>query len=115
MDHFSREFTRRRFLAGLGTVAASMLVVPAFAEERLRWIESGDFADDLARTPAQTEGPFYPDHLPLDKDNDLIIVGKGTTPAAGEVTHLTGRIVDVHGQPIKDATIEIWQADNHGV
>ena len=22
-------------------------------------------------TPAQTEGPFYPDHLPLDTDNDL--------------------------------------------
>ena len=31
-------------------------------------------AEELVRTPQQTEGPFYPDHLPLDTDNDLLIV-----------------------------------------
>ena len=41
------------------------------------------FAADLLRTPPMTEGPFYPDKMPLDTDNDLIIVGKNTTPAAG--------------------------------
>jgi protocatechuate 3,4-dioxygenase beta subunit len=75
----------------------------------------GLFAEDLLRTPEQTEGPFYPDHLPLDTDNDLIIVNDGLTPAVGEITHLTGRILGPSGQPIRNALVEIWQADNSGV
>ncbi len=46
-----------------------------------------------------TEGPFYPDKLPLDTDNDLIIVNDGITPAVGEITHLTGRVLDPTRQP----------------
>lgn len=72
------------------------------------------FADELVRTPSQTEGPFYPDILPLDRDNDLIIVSNGITPAVGEVTHLTGRVLDLKGNPIKGARVEIWQVDSHG-
>src|SRR5205823_13475852 len=75
----------------------------------------GAFAEELARTPRQTEGPFYPDHLPLDTDNDLIIVNDGITPAVGEITHLSGRILDAKGEPIRNALVEIWQVDNHGV
>lgn len=71
----------------------------------------GLFADELMRTPAMTEGPFYPDRLPLDQDNDLFIVGNSTTPAVGEITHLTGRIMSASGEPIRNATIEIWQCD----
>jgi protocatechuate 3,4-dioxygenase, beta subunit len=73
------------------------------------------FAAELMKTPRLTEGPFYPDKLPLDTDNDLIIIGKSTTPAIGEVTHLTGRILDTSGSPTKDATIEIWQCDANAV
>ena len=40
-----------------------------------------------------TEGPYYPDKLPLDTDNDLIIIKDSTTPAVGEITHLTGRVL----------------------
>jgi len=29
----------------------------------------GLFAEELFRTPRQTEGPFYPNQLPLDTDN----------------------------------------------
>ena len=58
-----------------------------------------------------TEGPFYPDKLPLDTDNDLIIVNDTITPAVGEITHLTGRVLDPTGSPIKDAMVEIWQCD----
>jgi len=70
--------------------------------------------EELLRTPAQTEGPFYPDHLPLDTDNDLIIVNDKLTPAVGEITHLSGRILDAKGSPLRDAVIEIWQVDNNG-
>jgi protocatechuate 3,4-dioxygenase beta subunit len=77
----------------------------------------GLFADELARvlTPRQTEGPFYPDKLPLDTDNDLLIVNDAITPAVGEVTHLSGRILDDKGEPVRNALVEIWQCDNKGV
>ncbi len=75
----------------------------------------GLFAEELALTPSRTEGPFYPDKLPLDTDNDLIIINDGITPAVGEITHLSGRILDAKGSPIRDATIEIWQCDANQV
>lgn len=74
----------------------------------------GLFAEELVRTPKQTEGPFYPDKLPLDTDNDLLILNDSITPAVGEVTYLTGRILDANGDPIKNALVEIWQVDNGG-
>src|SRR6266581_901180 len=102
MNLIHPDLTRRRFLRNL-TVGAAFFAVP------------GAFAEELLHTPAQTEGPFYPDHLPLDTDNDLIIVNDGLTPAVGEITHLSGRILDAQGQPIRNALVEIWQVDNNGV
>lgn len=75
----------------------------------------GAFAEELARTPKQTEGPFYPDHLPLDTDNDLLVINDGITPAVGEVTYLSGRILGPDGAPIRGALVEIWQCDASGV
>jgi protocatechuate 3,4-dioxygenase, beta subunit len=96
-----RPFSRRGFLstAAFGVVALSA---------------PGAFADELTRTPKQTEGPFYPDKLPLDTDNDLLVINDGITPAVGEVTYLSGRILDAKGNPVRNAVVEIWQADNHG-
>ena len=71
--------------------------------------------DDLTKTPAQTEGPFYPNKLPLDTDNDLLVINDGITPAVGEITHLTGKILDAKGNPLKHAVVEIWQCDANGV
>ena len=93
---------RRHFLRGLG-LSTALLAVP------------GAFAEELIRTPAQTEGPFYPDHLPLDTDNDLLIVNDSLSAAIGEITHLSGRILDSRGQAIRNALVEIWQVDNNGV
>jgi protocatechuate 3,4-dioxygenase beta subunit len=73
----------------------------------------GLFAD-LLQTPKQTEGPFYPDHLPLDTDNDLLAINENLTPAVGEVTYVSGRILDAKGQPLRNAVVEIWQCDNNG-
>ena len=97
--------SRRRFLNHLAVSAAALAALHApFA-----------FAEELLRTPPQTEGPFYPDKLPLDTDNDLIIVNDAITPAVGEVTHLTGKILDARGEPMRNALVEIWQCDNLGV
>ena len=65
-------------------------------------------------TPAQTEGPFYPDKLPLDTDNDLIVLNDSLTSAVGEVTYLSGRVLDARGEPVRGALVEIWQCDNAG-
>jgi protocatechuate 3,4-dioxygenase, beta subunit len=92
---------RRFFLSSL-TVGAAALLVP------------GVFAEELVRTPSQTEGPFYPTKLPLDTDNDLIIVNSALTSAVGEITHLTGRVLDMKGTPVRNATVEIWQVDHKG-
>jgi protocatechuate 3,4-dioxygenase beta subunit len=69
----------------------------------------------VAGTPALTEGPFYPDKLPLDQDNDLIIIGDSTTPSVGEISHLSGRILSPSGEPLTNADIEIWQCDANQV
>jgi protocatechuate 3,4-dioxygenase, beta subunit len=72
------------------------------------------WAQSLSATPAQTAGPFYPDRLPLDQDNDLVTVGGRKTPAAGEITDLSGRILDAQGNPLRGVVIEIWQVDHNG-
>ncbi len=74
----------------------------------------GAFADLLSRTPTTNEGPFYPTKLPLDTDNDLLIINDAITPAVGEVTHLGGRLLDSRGNPLRNAMIEIWQCDKDG-
>ncbi len=74
----------------------------------------GAFADELDRTPRIQEGPFYPTKLPLDTDNDLLVINDGITPAVGDVTHLSGRILDLKGDPIRNAVVEIWQSDRDG-
>jgi protocatechuate 3,4-dioxygenase beta subunit len=74
----------------------------------------GLFAEELVKTPAQTEGPFYPDKLPLDTDNDLLILNDSINPGVGEVTYLSGKILGMNGLPIRNAVVEIWQADNNG-
>ena len=62
----------------------------------------------------QTEGPFYPDKLPLDTDNDLLIINDSITPGVGQITHLNGKILSPLGSPIRNAFVEIWQCDNNG-
>ncbi len=74
----------------------------------------GAFAEELTRTPTTNEGPFYPRKLPLDTDNDLLIINDAITPAVGEITHLSGRLLDSKGDPIRNAVIEIWQCDRDG-
>jgi protocatechuate 3,4-dioxygenase, beta subunit len=104
MSPFFLPSSRRAFLSTLTLGAAAFTTRGLFAEELER-----------VRTPPQTEGPFYPDKLPLDTDNDLLVINDAITPAVGEITHLTGRIFDARGNPVRNALVEIWQCDNKGV
>ena len=98
--------TRRQVLSRFSTLAAGAAALS---------YTPGLFAEELTRTPRQTEGPFYPDKLPLDTDNDLLVINENITPGVGEITHLTGKILDASGNPLRNAVVEIWQCDGTGV
>ncbi len=98
---FHIPYSRRRLLQSLALASMGF------------WAR-GAFAEALALTPRQTAGPFFPDKLPLDKDNDLIRVTDHLTPAVGAITNIAGRVLDSSGKPIKGALVELWQADDHG-
>lgn len=100
---FDSPFTpRRSFLRRSAFGAAALLTTP------------GLFAEQLMRTAALMEGPFYPDRMPLDTDNDLLVINDSLTPAVGEVTYLSGRVLRESGSPLRNALVEIWQTDNSG-
>ena len=79
--------SRRRFVQQMAFASATLATPGLLAEE-------------LIKTPPLTEGPFYPDRMPLDTDNDLLVISDKTDLAIGTVTHLTGRILSSSGEPI---------------
>jgi len=89
----------RRTLLGTSAAAFAAAASPAFA---------------ATPTPRQSLGPFYPDRLPLDTDNDLILVRGHAAVALGQVCHVAGRVSLIDGTPAAGATVEIWQCDGNG-
>jgi protocatechuate 3,4-dioxygenase beta subunit len=108
MPNLDSLLTRRALLGGGVALGAAAFFPSGNA--------SGLFAEQLemARTPALTEGPFYPRRLPLDTDNDLLVINKSVTKAVGTITHLSGRVLSLAGEPINNAVVEIWQCDAKG-
>ena len=100
----TRKQTRRRFVIE-SAAAASAALVTQFAPSA---------AHAATPTPRQTKGPFYPKILPLDSDNDLTRVEGRSDRAKGEVTDVSGRVLDERGRPIRKARVEIWQCDANG-
>src|SRR5215467_13495125 len=88
--------TRRQFFSRLSAaaVAATFFEIP------------GAFAQALTTTPEQTEGPYYPPTLPLDTDNDLLVINSSITPAVGTILYLSGTVFDASGSPVRDAHLE---------
>lgn len=69
--------------------------------------------EELATTPAQTEGPFYPEtniEKQLYNDTDLIQKIPDHEFAKGQPTRVAGVVKNRHGKPQSGAVIEIWQA-----
>lgn len=97
---------RRMIQAGLAGGAAALLGAalgrPVAAGSR------------LAPTPTQSLGPFYPDSLPIEYDNDLVRVAGGGD-AAGRIVHLLGTVRRTDGAAVAGARVEIWQCDAEGV
>lgn len=62
----------------------------------------------LQPTPGQTVGPFFGYALPFDGGADLV---PRSHPRA---VRLHGTVYDGAGEPVPDALVEVWQADEAG-
>jgi protocatechuate 3,4-dioxygenase beta subunit len=73
------------------------------------------FAEDqLIKTPADYEGPFYPVTQQQDIDNDLTKIKGQTGVAAGDILNLSGIVLNTRSEPRAGVIIEIWQTDPQG-
>jgi protocatechuate 3,4-dioxygenase, alpha subunit len=57
-------------------------------------------------TPSQTVGPYFSIGLAREPANELV-------PEADAI-RITGRVLDGAGEPVPDAVVELWQADEDG-
>jgi protocatechuate 3,4-dioxygenase beta subunit len=99
---------RRGTLGTLGTLAALCL-----GGQTLLWLPgAAAIAAELAATPAQPRGPFYPNTLPAESDPDLALYAGAS--AQGEPLVVSGRVLGRDGRPIANARVEIWQTNARG-
>jgi protocatechuate 3,4-dioxygenase beta subunit len=61
----------------------------------------------------QILGPFYP-LKPLPATSDLTRVPRRSGRAEGQILYVMGRVLSIAGDPVHDATVEVWQANAHG-
>lgn len=90
--------TRRHFAVGAAAVASV----------------SAAKAQNLVATSAQELGPFYPILRPSDHDADLTRVKGRNGTALGQPINVLGKVVDLHGNPIVGAQLDIWQCNAAG-
>ena len=65
------------------------------------------------RTPEQILGPFYPLRS-LGQNADLTRIAGRPGRAEGLVLNVMGRVLNLKNEPVRNATVEIWQANTHG-
>jgi protocatechuate 3,4-dioxygenase, beta subunit len=68
----------------------------------------------LRRTPDQILGPFYPVRRIPDAGADLTRLPGRDGRAAGQVLHVVGRVLNIKGEPVRGAKLEVWQANANG-
>lgn len=98
--------SRRRFLqlSAFATVSSALGAPRAGAAEEPALRETADLIT----------GPFYPVRKPRDVDADLTRIRGHRNRASGQVVQLSGRVLNLRGEPLRDVHIEIWQANANG-
>lgn len=86
--------TRRDFVARAGLATTGLMLGACFQQKK------------LVPTEPNIEGPFYRKNSPFR--NKLAEGLKGDALAIG------GRVLSVDGTPLKDAVVDVWQADGEG-
>lgn len=103
----SKKISRRAVL-GAGAAGTGILIASACQSE------TAPAAGGATMTPAQTEGPFYPIVDQADKDADLTRLGDSGAVAEGEIVRVEGRVLDLAGNPVANAVVDVWQANAAG-
>lgn len=103
VDTLQRNHRRRWLLLAPACVAFPVLLSGKTAAAR-----------GLRPTPAQSEGPFYPDLAMEDADADLLRNGS-LQADGGQPAWVQGTVVDLDGRPVRGAVVEIWQCDHRGL
>ena len=93
-----REILKMSAILGVASVASNKFAIAQTA---------------LPRTPEQILGPFYPMKT-LDQTADLTRVPGRPGRAEGHVLNVMGRVLNLKGEPVRNAKVEIWQANAHG-
>ncbi len=96
-----KTISRRDLSKQIGVAAGISLLGPGIAKAMLA-------------TPSQVEGPFHPIEEQADTDVDLTLIEGQSKAAEGEVILVRGQVFDVEGKPLKDALVDIWQANHYG-
>ena len=91
--------SKRDFLTGSAALAA----LPGTA-----------LAEDLNLSIFTDLGPFYPVRKPAEVDADLTRLAGHKSRAKGKVIEVTGRVLNLRGEPAKGAKLEVWQANAAG-
>ena len=65
-------------------------------------------------TPTEIEGPFYPITPQKDKDFDLTRIEGRSGISQGRKIFIEGQVLDTDGQPVENATVDLWQANAAG-
>ena len=95
------KISRREVTKHIGMAAGAALVTSSFASAAVP-------------TPKQVEGPFHPIDEQSDTDLNLLMIDGHAEPAQGEAILVRGRVCDTEGQPLKDALVDVWQANHFG-
>lgn len=100
-----REVSRRDFIylcVGGGVLAVGFPLARVISQSK-----DGKSKQIIAPTPANTLGPFYKQGAPLrDK---LVEASEQGTPLM-----VTGRVINTEGQPLANATLEVFHANAYG-
>ena len=97
-DLSRREILRMSVTLGVANMASTRFAIAQTAEQR---------------TPEQILGPFYPLKT-LGRNADLTNVPGRPGRAKGLVLNVMGRVLNLKGEPVRNAQVEIWQANARG-
>ncbi len=102
----STSFTRR----GLLTRSAAITGAGLAGTTTLAFGQQSGFRP----TSEEILGPFFPSRPPTDHDSDLTMIAGKNGRALGQVFYLSGRVINLRGEPVVDAEMEIWHANAAG-
>lgn len=101
------------FLTAAGQAREFGLISPGLGFDHyvdLRMDAADHKAGVTGRTPRTIEGPLYVTGAPISQDEARLDDGRD----AGETLLMHGRILDLDGQPVPGAVVDVWHADTKG-